>query len=136
MIWAWLLVVVIGVLIDLLNSSFLFVGFSIGALAALIINVFKLPILLQFVAFAVVSSLFFILIFPKVRKNIKKRREKLGLTQAELAEKTNLSHDFIRQIESSKVAKNFSVQTIYQISIALEVTMNDLFYENGIPPKF
>ena len=71
MIWAWLLVVVIGVLIDLLNSSFLFVGFSIGALAALIINVFKLPILLQFVAFAVVSSLFFIFIFPKVRKNIK-----------------------------------------------------------------
>ena len=42
MIWAWLLVVVIGVLIDLLNSSFLFVGFSIGALAALIINVFKI----------------------------------------------------------------------------------------------
>lgn len=71
MIWAWLLVVVIGVLIDLLNSSFLFVGFSIGALAALIINVFKLSILLQFVAFAVVSSLFFIFIFPKVRKNIK-----------------------------------------------------------------
>ena len=71
MIWAWLLVVVIGVLIDLFYSSFLFVGFSIGALGALIINVFKLPILLQFVVFAVVSSLFFIFIFPKVRKNIK-----------------------------------------------------------------
>ena len=72
-------------------------------------------------------------VYDILRKNIKKRREKLGLTQAELAEKTDLSHDFIRQIESSKVAKNFSVQTIYQI---LEVTMNDLFYENGIPPKF
>jgi len=75
-------------------------------------------------------------VYDILRKNIKKRREKLGLTQAELAEKADLSHDFIRQIESSKVAKNFSVQTIYQISIALEVTMNDLFYENGIPPKF
>lgn len=39
-------------------------------------------------------------VYDILRKNIKKKREKLGLTQAELAEKTNLSHDFIRQIES------------------------------------
>ena len=75
-------------------------------------------------------------VYDILRKNIKKRREKLCDTQAELSEKKYLSQDFIRQIESSKVAKNFSVQTIYQISIALEVTMNDLFYENGIPTKF
>lgn len=74
--------------------------------------------------------------YRRIRYFKKKYKEKTCLTQAELAEKTDLSHDFIRQIESSKVAKNFSVQTIYQISIALEVTMNDLFYENGIPPKF
>lgn len=71
MIWAWLIVIVLGVLIDLLNSSFLFVGFSIGALGALIINVLNLPVLLQFIIFAVISSLFFIFIFSKVRKNIK-----------------------------------------------------------------
>jgi len=34
------------------------------------------------------------------------------MTQAELAEKANLSHDYIRQIESDKVANTFSVQTL------------------------
>ena len=65
MIWAWLLVVVIGVLIDLFNSSFLFVGFSIGALGALIINVFKLPILLQFVVLQLLVACFLYLFFLK-----------------------------------------------------------------------
>lgn len=71
MIWAWLIVIVLGVLVDLLNSSFLFVGFSIGALGALIINILNLHVVLQFIIFAIISSLFFIFIFPRVRKNIK-----------------------------------------------------------------
>ena len=41
------------------------------------------------------------------------------MTQAQLAEKTNLSHDYIRQIESDKVANTFSIQTLYEISLAL-----------------
>lgn len=41
------------------------------------------------------------------------------MTQAKLAEKSYLSHDYIRQIESEKVANTFSVQTIYDISVAL-----------------
>lgn len=49
-----------------------------------------------------------------------------GLTSAQLAEKTGLSHDFIRQIQSNKVAYNFSVETFYKISIALDVTLDDL----------
>lgn len=36
------------------------------------------------------------------------------------------SHDFIRQIESEKVAYNFSVETFYRISVALGVSMNRL----------
>lgn len=49
------------------------------------------------------------------------------MTQAELAEKANLSHDYIRQIESKKVANTFSVQTIYDISVALDVSIELLF---------
>ncbi len=71
MIWAWLLVIILGILIDISSSSFLFVGFSIGALGALIGNVLEISILIQFIIFAIISSLFFIFIFPKVRKNIK-----------------------------------------------------------------
>lgn len=38
-----------------------------------------------------------------------------------------LSHDFIRQIQSDKVRyNNFSVETLYKISIALNVSLDDL----------
>ena len=49
------------------------------------------------------------------------------MTQAQLAEETNLSHDYIRQIESEKVANTFSVQTIYDISVALGIDPGRLF---------
>lgn len=71
MIWAWLIVIVLGVIIDALSSAFLFVGFSLGALGAIIMNLLGLPVIVQFIVFAIISSLFFIFIFPKVRKNIK-----------------------------------------------------------------
>lgn len=68
-------------------------------------------------------------IYDVIRKNIKKYRMLAGLTQAALAEKVNLSHDYIRQIESLKVAKNFSVQTIYDISVALKTDIGKFFKE-------
>lgn len=65
-------------------------------------------------------------IYDTIRKNIKKYRNLKGITSAELAELVDLSHDFIRQIESEKVAYNFSVDTFYKISVALGVTLDDL----------
>ena len=51
------------------------------------------------------------------------------MTQAQLAEKANLSHDYIRQIESEKIANTFSVQTLYDIAKALEIDVGLLFKE-------
>lgn len=65
-------------------------------------------------------------IYNTIRKNIKKYRLKRGLTSAELAEMVDLSHDFIRQIESEKTAYNFSVETFYKISVALNVKLDVL----------
>ena len=65
-------------------------------------------------------------IYNTIRRNIKKYRKEKGLTAAELAELIGRSHDFIRQIESEKVAYNFSVETFYRISVALCVSMNRL----------
>lgn len=48
------------------------------------------------------------------------------MTSAELAEAVELSHDFIRQIESTKAAYNFSVDTFYKISVVLGVSLDDL----------
>ena len=65
-------------------------------------------------------------IYNTIRRNIKKYRKEKGLTAAELAELIGRSHDFIRQIESEKVAYNFSVETFYRMSVALGVSMNRL----------
>ena len=66
-------------------------------------------------------------IYKVIRHNIKKYRKEKGITQAKLAELTDLSHDYIRQIESDKVANTFSVQTLYDISLALDVDVGLLF---------
>ena len=65
-------------------------------------------------------------IYNTIRRNIKKYRKQRGLTAAELAERIGRSHDFVRQIESEKVAYNFSVDTFYRISVALEVSLDKL----------
>lgn len=65
-------------------------------------------------------------IYNTIRKNIKKYRRHKKMTSAELAELVDLSHDFIRQIESEKTAYNFSVETFYKISVALGVTLDML----------
>ncbi len=65
-------------------------------------------------------------IYNTIRKNIKKYRKLKGLTSEELSEMVDLSHEFIRQIESKKVAYNFSVDTLYKISVALDVSIDKL----------
>lgn len=66
------------------------------------------------------------LIYDTIRKNIRKYRKEKGITSAQLAEMTGLSHDFIRQIQSDKTRNNFSVETFYKISVALNVSMDTL----------
>lgn len=66
------------------------------------------------------------LIYDTIRKNIRKYRKERGMTSAQLAEMTGLSHDFIRQIQSDKTRYNFSVETFYKISVALNVSMDTL----------
>lgn len=65
-------------------------------------------------------------IYNTIRRNIKKYRREKNLTSAQLAEMVDLSHDFIRQIESEKVGNHFSVETFYKISVALDVSLDRL----------
>lgn len=70
-------------------------------------------------------------IYDIIRRNIKKYRKEKGLTSAQLAELVGLSHDFIRQIESEKTRYNFSVETFYKISAALDIGMDKLAEKTG-----
>lgn len=65
-------------------------------------------------------------IYNTIRKNIRKYRNEKGITSMQLAEMVDLSHDFIRQIQSEKAGYNFSVDTFYRISVALGVSLDDL----------
>ena len=60
-------------------------------------------------------------IYEQIAKNIKKYRNIAGISQAELAERVGVSHEFIRRNESKKGRKSFSVDTVWKISIALNV---------------
>ena len=70
-------------------------------------------------------------IYDTIRKNIRRYRKERKTTSAELAEMVGLSHEFIRQIQSDKAAYNFSVETLYKISVALNVSLDDLIKKDS-----
>ena len=68
-------------------------------------------------------------IYYLVGQNIKKQRKLKGLTQLQLANKTFLSYEFIRKIESKSACRNtFSLDTLSKIALALDVDIR-LFFD-------
>ena len=59
--------------------------------------------------------------------NVKKFRKEKNLTQEELAEISDLSISYVKQIESSKDYKNLTLTTMLKISKALNTTISNLF---------
>lgn len=66
-------------------------------------------------------------IYEQIAKNIKKYRMLAGITQAKLAEAVGVSHEFIRRIESKKGIKTFSIDTIWKVSLVLNIEPGKLF---------
>lgn len=60
-----------------------------------------------------------------IGENIKRVRNKLGLTQDDLVRKSGVKHTTLTKIESNVVVKP-SVQTVAKIARALGVPMEDL----------
>lgn len=65
-------------------------------------------------------------IYLTIRKNIKKYRKEKGITAAELSERVELSHEFIRRLESNNEKYTLSVRTLYKISVVLGVGLDKL----------
>ena len=61
--------------------------------------------------------------------NIKTYRKKRGFTQEVLAERSELSISYIKQIESCKEYKNLTLTAILKLSKALDIPVNELFYK-------
>ena len=60
-----------------------------------------------------------------IGQTIRQRREALGWTQAELAERANVSQPMIAQIERG--SKSPTVQLAQEVATALDCTLQDLF---------
>lgn len=74
-------------------------------------------------------------IYNLIANNIKYYRKKLNYTQMMLAEKSGYSHEFIRRIEAPNMKKYFSIETIFNLSIALNIEMWRLFYNDNANNK-
>lgn len=62
-----------------------------------------------------------------IRKNIKRIRKEKCLTQQQLAEMTDLSVDYIGEIESPTKNKSFSIITLGRIADVLDTDIRDFF---------
>ena len=69
-------------------------------------------------------------IYDTVRNNIRKYRKLKCMTQQELADAAELSHGYIREIESPNMGVTFSLDAVEKIANALEIKINILFEEN------
>ena len=58
-------------------------------------------------------------------KRVKELRKKLGITQEELADMTNLDRTYITSVECGK--RNISIVNIEKLSRALNVTLSEFF---------
>ncbi len=65
-------------------------------------------------------------IYETISANIKAYRKRVNITQAELADRTHYSHEFIRRIEAPRAKKYFSLDTLVQIAKALDIKVEDL----------
>ena len=64
-----------------------------------------------------------------IQLNIRKYRRKKGITQQELADLADLSHGYIRDIESINMGVTFSLDAVEKIANALDVKIKDMFEE-------
>ena len=64
-----------------------------------------------------------------IRINIKKYRELKNITQQQLADKIGMSMNYIAKIESQKMKKGFTIETIGRITEALNIDIRQLFDE-------
>ena len=68
-------------------------------------------------------------IYDTVRKNIKKYRLLAHMTQQDLADASDLSHGYIREIESTNMGSTFSLDAVEKIANGLGINFKLLFDE-------
>lgn len=68
----WVVIALGALVIDIVTSSFMFIWFALGAIAAVIALIFNAPVVVQVIIFVAVSGVFMAVGYPIVKKTIKK----------------------------------------------------------------
>lgn len=71
-----------------------------------------------------------------VRKNIRKYRKIRNYTLQELADKTNLTHGYVRDLECLTIDKTPTLETIGKFADALEIDIRQLFDDVDSDSKY
>lgn len=64
--------------------------------------------------------------YKNIGIKISKYRNKIGLTQEELANKVGISYSYLTQIEAPNVVKKMSLEVLFDIAKALDIDIKDL----------
>ena len=64
--------------------------------------------------------------YKSIGNKISAYRNKLGLTQEELANKIGISYSYLSQIEAPNVVKKMSLEALFDIADALNVDVKNL----------
>lgn len=68
-------------------------------------------------------------IYKTIGKNIKKYRKQKKLTQEQLAQITNLSYGYIKNLEAPNVYATISIETLNLLAKSLDTTIINLLSE-------
>jgi len=66
-----------------------------------------------------------------ISKNLKRLRSQQGISQMELSQKADLTHNFINDIENCK--KGISIETLAKLSTVLNVAPYQFFLPDDVP---
>ena len=67
--------------------------------------------------------------FDVIRENIKKYRKEKNLTQQQLADKSNVTMNYIAKLESKKMKRGVTIPVLGRIADSLGVNIKDLLEE-------
>ncbi len=79
MVYIWLLVIAASVISEMSTSALIAIWFAPSALVCAILAALNVPIYIQVLTFVVLSSVFMLLFYKKLKDNILKKSEKTNL---------------------------------------------------------